>query len=272
MSREHPQLAISRVDFESVLENQIVKGEELYNEFFQLKVNNLPFLNCLIEQYHGWNDYNSELLKQSFENPYNEYKEEYDRVGSLAVFLDKKKDLDYYLAIITDKKYNLLSLKAKVKCMPMVNQMDKENSYFANTQNRDQVLILNGNDETLGKEMEALMTQLQMVPINCNFQTKRLERLERRANEARFAVAIYSIEGMRKTSSSLRHKMIFEQGVLCALLGVDRVVSLIEDGVEKPIEIDDMTYIRLDSEEAWKYKLAKVMKKNGVVVDLNRIL
>lgn len=271
MLREQPQLTISRMDFESVLDNQIVKGEELYNEFFQLKVNNRPFLNCLIEQYHGWNDYNSELLKQSFENPYNEYKEEYDRVGSMAVFLDKKKDLDYYLAVITDKKYNLLSLKAKVKCMPITNQSDMENNYFANTQNHDQVLILNGGDEKLGKEMETLLTQLQLVPVNCNFQTKRLERLERRANEARFAVAVYSLNGMSKASAAVRNKMVFELGILCALLGVDRIVTLIEDGVEKPIEIDDMTYIRLDSEEAWKYKLAKVMKKNGVVVDLNRI-
>ena len=73
------ELIIPRKEFSQKLEERIREGEEILN--FQVKT------QTDFDQNRGdfnlWNDYNSEYLKQSFNNEYNEYKDRYDKCAML---------------------------------------------------------------------------------------------------------------------------------------------------------------------------------------------
>lgn len=75
-------LTVEREYFESELKKRIVIGEEIYERKIQAE----PQLQNAMDEYYAWNDYNSELLKQFFDNPDNEYKIAYDRVNSGWIF------------------------------------------------------------------------------------------------------------------------------------------------------------------------------------------
>lgn len=65
---EPTSLIKKRDDFRRDLEERIQKGEEIIASF----KNRLDY-NRVKDEYKAWHDYNSELLKASFNDPHNEY-------------------------------------------------------------------------------------------------------------------------------------------------------------------------------------------------------
>ncbi len=67
-----------------------------------------------------------------------------------------------------------------------------------------------------------------------------------------------------------RQNVIFELGYFYGKLGRRRVCTLLEEGVEKPSDIDGVVYTSYDQSEGWKLKLSKELKEAGYSVDLNK--
>ena len=69
-----------------------------------------------------------------------------------------------------------------------------------------------------------------------------------------------------------RQNVVFEMGYFMALLGRERVMLLLQDGVEKPSDLNGVVYTALDKDGAWKYRLVKELKEQGYLVSSDRMV
>jgi hypothetical protein len=67
-------LIIDKMDFTQKLQNQITLGKELFSR----QIPSDKALENFKDEISDWSGYNLELLKQSFDNPDNEYRQEYE--------------------------------------------------------------------------------------------------------------------------------------------------------------------------------------------------
>lgn len=79
--------------------------------------------------------------------------------------------------------------------------------------------------------------------------------------------------GKLKTKTDLklraRQNVVFEHGYLVNKLGRNRVVALVEDGVETPGDVSGVLYISL-SDTDWKQKVLREMDAGGLHFDATR--
>ncbi|MCX6237165.1 MAG: hypothetical protein NTY07_06330 [Bacteroidia bacterium] len=113
------ELIISVDNFKKALEERIKIGEEILS----FKVNSQSEFDSNIEDYNQWDDYNSEYLKQSFNNEYNEYKDRYDKCAMFVGFASgaqtPKDKLRIFKEKVESKTTNLKKLLGKtdlLKC------------------------------------------------------------------------------------------------------------------------------------------------------------
>ena len=76
------ELIISLKEFKDTLEKRIKNGEDILNQEIGTQVD----FDTNRNDYNLWDDYNSEYLKQSFNNEYNEYKKRYDECTFMVGF------------------------------------------------------------------------------------------------------------------------------------------------------------------------------------------
>jgi hypothetical protein len=99
LEREPTQLTVGKEFFKQALIDRIQIGEEIYHRQIQTREQ----LEEAKKNNANWNSYNSELLKQSFNNEYNEYKKSYD-------------DVNFYYGMLGGKSHNeLLEFKEKLQ-------------------------------------------------------------------------------------------------------------------------------------------------------------
>ena len=104
-----------------------------------------------------------------------------------------------------------------------------------------------------------------------------IEKLESKSSDVAFCLVLYTAcdKGCAKDEDDLkpraRQNVVFEHGMMCAKLGRNRVVALLEDGVEMPGDLSGVIYKRIDPYGHWKYDVGKEMREAGLNVDLNKI-
>jgi predicted nucleotide-binding protein len=98
-----------------------------------------------------------------------------------------------------------------------------------------------------------------------------IEKLEREALRAGYAVVILAgdDEGKLRTSHShpqprARQNVVAELGYFIGKLGRSRVKALYETGVELPSDFTGVTYIELDTNDAWRGKLTSELHAMGL--------
>lgn len=69
-----------------------------------------------------------------------------------------------------------------------------------------------------------------------------------------------------------RQNVILEFGFFLGAIGREKMCILYDQTVETPSDYDGVLYIPLDSNEAWKLKLAKEMKTASVPFDMNSLI
>lgn len=104
-----------------------------------------------------------------------------------------------------------------------------------------------------------------------------LEKFEHHATSAAFAVVLLTAddEGAQIGSTShrkrARQNVIFELGFFFGQLGRERVVVLVDQGVEQPSDISGLVYIALDAAGAWKIALGRELEAASIPVDYRRM-
>lgn len=128
------KLIIDRDKFSSLLVKRIAEGKHLLakdalserqNRYYGYSVRRamrpVEFTdaqNAFISDFHKWTDYNSEMLKQYFDIPNNEYQTTYVKCGQALVISAHEDIIELYKEELRDKINYLDSLNGKVELLP----------------------------------------------------------------------------------------------------------------------------------------------------------
>ncbi|MBN2879895.1 MAG: nucleotide-binding protein [Clostridia bacterium] len=144
------------------------------------------------------------------------------------------------------------------------------------------VFIVHGHDSGMKNTVARYLSKIDLKPIILHEVASKgktiIEKLEQHTSVG-YAIILYTacdLGNSKDKSDTLnpraRQNVIFEHGYLIGKLGRERVVALVEKGVEIPSDNDGVVYITIDSAEAWKYEIAREMKAIGYNIDVNKIL
>jgi predicted nucleotide-binding protein len=275
------ELVISKADFNTVLDERIALGKELYSRIIQTQS---EFTENK-EDYYSWDDYNSEYLKYAFNKENNEYKESYDNVDDIYFMSGSQQspadELKEFKNDIKDKLSNLKKLRAKTDLLK-TNLVD--NNIFNKssiTVDKSQVFIVHGHDEVAKSKTARFIEKLGFEAIILHEQASSsktiIEKIEEYSNVG-FGIILYTpcdIGGKQIENPNLksraRQNVIFEHGFLIGKIGRSNVCALVKGEIETPNDISGVVYVTMDEADAWRYTIAKELKKAGYEIDMNKI-
>lgn len=153
----------------------------------------------------------------------------------------------------------------------------KQNTSTHSTDSKT-VFIVHGHDIDVLDEVEQIIWRIGLTPMIMKNEANRgltlIEKLERYTNVG-FAIVLYTAcdvgrdKKKRDNKPCARQNVVFEHGYLLNRLGRDRVVALVEDGVETPGDVDGLVYISLNDAE-WKQELLRELKAAGYEIDATK--
>jgi len=274
-------LIVSKDYFKQQIEERIALGKVLLNT----QISTIREIKELRDKYDDWNEYNSELLKVSFNSTNSDYKIDYDRCNDHMIFTgwanvteelaDLKEDID-------TKVHNLEKLITK---LPLIKSLEANNDVINENKsdvgkNRN-VFIVHGHNNEKKLEVSQTISRLGLIPIILHEQPNNgatiIEKFEKNA-EVGYAVVLLTDddEGKAKTEENYklraRQNVILELGYFLGKLGRAHVCALYIDGVDLPNDISGLLYIQLDHSGKWKFDLAKELKTAGYEIDANSLL
>lgn len=147
------------------------------------------------------------------------------------------------------------------------------------------VLVVYGRDEHALAELDAMLRRWQIEPLilghlPCEAPTV-VEELQRYRGDAAFAVVLATPddEGHRRGRPDeklprVRQSVVLELGMLVVSrsLGRGRVAILLQDGMERPSDIEGLTYIGFhDSVTEAGTELAKQLTRNGIPIAIQNL-
>lgn len=173
------------------------------------------------------------------------------------------------------------ALKAIVKYRPMPREKDSDGSREEIIHGKD-VFVIHGHDigarETIARFIEKLGLKAVILHEMENQGKTIIEKFESYSNVG-YAVAILTRDDFGGTKLNhectmprARQNVVFEFGYFMGKLGRSKVCALVEDGIERPSDLDGIVYISLDSAGGWKLKLAGELKKEGFDIKLDNIV
>lgn len=135
--------------------------------------------------------------------------------------------------------------------------------------------IVHGHNEEVKEKVARFVAHLKLEPIILHEQPDQgrtiIEKFEANSAEVNFAIVLLTAddEGKAKKETDYkkraRQNVIFEMGYFVGLISRSHVMFLLEEGVEKPSDLDGIVYTSL--KEDWKTKLFKELQACGYDVD-----
>ncbi len=280
--KEPTQLTVGKDFFKQVLTERIQIGQEILNRNIQTRQQ----LEEAKNDFSNWNDYNSELLKQSFNNEYNEYKKDYEQVNFYYGMLGGRaqNELVEFQEKLQNKLKNLNKLVAKVDLMKsqITEQPLAASSQTISTNNDSKnVFIVHGHNNEIKVNVARTLEKLGLNPIILHEQPNAgktiIEKFETHSDVG-FAIILLTDDDLGKAKGDensnprARQNVILEMGYFIGKLGRDRVCPLYTNGVELPSDLYGLLYTEIDNGESWKIKIAKELKAAGYEIDVNKII
>lgn len=148
--------------------------------------------------------------------------------------------------------------------------------------NKNRVFIVHGHDELALEQVSGFIKDIKLEPIVLKNQASLgntiIEKIEE-YSDVGFAIVLYTpcdIGASINNKDSMKHRarqnVVFEHGYLIGRLGRKNVCALVKDDIEKPNDISGIVYIELDNQKAWRFNIARDMKKLGYDIDLNNLI
>ena len=138
------------------------------------------------------------------------------------------------------------------------------------------VFIVHGHNETVKQSVARTLENIGLTPIILAEQPDKgrtlIEKFESEGNDVGFAVVLLTADDKGRKNrahtmqSRARQNVVFEMGYFMALLGRERVMLLLQDGVEEPSDLKGVVYTKLDKDGVWKYRLVKELRVLGYYV------
>jgi len=274
------KLIIEKEEFKQQIEDRILKGQDVLN----FSVREIPAYkhygrhrieydetekNNFLSEYEKWKQFNIELLKRSFDISDNEYQQEYVKAERTTVWSDWVKEYKQD----TQKQITVLeSLIERLPLIPKTKETVKEDVKIEAKLTK-KIFIVHGHNNEIKQTVARTLSQLKLEPIILHEQVEQgrtiIEKFEDNSSDVNFAIILLTAddEGKAKRETDYkvraRQNVVFEMGYFIGKLGREKVFLLLENGVEKPGDLDGIVYVSIDDADAWKYKLAKELKTAG---------
>ena len=276
------KLIIDKDTFEKQINDRISKGKELLNypvKVLSAKIDNRNKIhsvydetekNAFISEYDKWKKFNLELLKRSFDFPNNEYVKEYEN-AEYNVWSDWVKERK------EDVQRQNTVFESIIERIPLIttiieNKIEIKEKIIST----NKIFIVHGHNNEIKQTVARTITKLKLEPIILHEQIDKgktiIEKFEQNSSDVDFAVILLTAddEGKAKTDNDYkiraRQNVVFEMGYFIGKLGREKVFLLLENGVDKPGDLDGIVYVPIDNEDGWKLKLVRELKASGYKV------
>jgi predicted nucleotide-binding protein len=148
------------------------------------------------------------------------------------------------------------------------------------------VFLVHGPNERWKQAVVRLLERAGPHPVTTmnerpNDRETIVEQFEQQGTGSSYAIVLLTaddvggpqVDSQREPYFSPRacQSVVFQMGVLVAVLTPRYVCVLYEDGVELPCELDGIAYVRLDLAGTWQSKLLLRLRGAGFDYDLNRL-
>ncbi|GAB6168814.1 hypothetical protein JCM1393_12740 [Clostridium carnis] len=148
--------------------------------------------------------------------------------------------------------------------------------------NMNKIFIVHGHDELALEQVIGFIKDIKLEPIVLKNQASLgntiIEKIEE-YSDVGFAIVLYtpcdigaSIIDKDNMKNRARQNVVFEHGYLIGKLGRKNVCALVKGDIEKPNDISGLVYIEFDNQKAWRFNIARDMKKLGYDIDLNNLI
>ena len=154
-----------------------------------------------------------------------------------------------------------------------VSEANEEAPQLAGMFDPKKVFIVHGHNESVKLSVARTIESIGLTPIILAEQPDKgrtvIEKFEKEGNDVGFAVVLLTADDKgrknraRTMQSRARQNVVFEMGYFMALLGRERVMLLLQEGVEEPSDLKGVVYTALDKDGAWRYKLVKELREQG---------
>jgi len=144
----------------------------------------------------------------------------------------------------------------------------------------NKVFIVHGHDTGLLHNVARYISGFDIKPIILQEQTGNgqtiIEKLETNS-DVKFAIVLLTPDDIGGAVSAkdlkqrARQNVILELGYFFGKLGRANVRALYDEKVELPSDLIGIEYIKIDSSDGWKLKLAREMKQSGLKIDMNKL-
>lgn len=264
-----------------IFEEQIEKGKDFHeyaSQTWRLFSEEEDRERHFVLDYRNWKESTITYLKEI-------YGKDDDKHLEFAKILERATRSGYYGEVVNlDLSINYLRSCYETYCKLYKPEESKQTNIEENPNNKKmskKVFIVHGHDSAVRSEVELLITKLGYEPIVLFKQANRgktiIQKLVDEIEEACYAIILYTACDLGRDKNSdteekrARQNVVFEHGYVCAKLGLSNVCALLEEGVQKPGDLDGIVYIQLDRSNAWAFSVAKEMKAAGLEIDLNKL-
>lgn len=226
-------------------------------------------------EYESWKCYVHDLLL-SVLNEDDDFVSEWDSCLQQPYRYDIS-DRDWYSKEINNALGKLDSFSQRIGFrIKEVETGIRTNSINSRFFDPNKVFIVHGHNEIVKQSVARTLESIGLSPIILAEQPDKgrtvIEKFENEGNDVGFAVVLLTADDKgrknkaRTMQSRARQNVVFEMGYFMALLGRERVMLLLQEGVEEPSDLKGVVYTKLDKDGAWKYRLVKELREQGYSV------
>ena len=253
------------------------KLEAIYNEIDTLIANNVMAESPEFESWHsraerflvnrfGRNSYEVTDFSNTLFSPTMYVPgADYIRISTCCNGLKKTKDVfkDYLIEIkeeMSEKDEKLLE------------DVHPDSSYQNN-----KVFVVHGHDEALKEKVARLLEKQGLEAIILSEQANKgktiIEKFEENSDVGA-AICLFTGDDIGKEKSEAvekqraRQNVVYEAGYFMGKLGRERVIMLVDEGVELPSDLQGVVYT--DS-ESWKTEVLQELQSIGYEIDFNKL-
>lgn len=223
------------------------------------------------KEYASWKSYVHDYLLSVLETD-DDYISEWDLCLQVPYRHDVS-DKEWYSKEI---KEALGKLDSFIQRIEFRLKEDKYNNIHSRSFDPKKVFIVHGHNEIAKQSVARTLESVGLTPIILAEQPDKgrtvIEKFEKEGNNVGFAVVLLTADDKgrknkaRTMQSRARQNVVFEMGYFMALLGRERVMLLLQPGVEEPSDLKGVVYTPLDKDGAWKYRLVKELREHGYCV------
>lgn len=282
---EHQILTLkaSKQEFKAQIADTICNGYKLLEKYPEaISLTSNLSNNHLKNEYNQWNCINRDILEYSFTNPKNKYLDDYNVACMVDTSLLAARFTLYCKMCIEEKISILEGFIKRIDLVPESRENVERSSSSKKKILSNEIFIVHGHSGEIKEKVARVLTNLGLDPIILHERPNKgktiIEKLEANSSNVQFAVILLTADdkgkekGKADLKSRARQNVILEMGYFMGILGRDCVFTLLENGVEKPGDLDGIVYTPIDSKDAWKMDLVKELKTCGYNITADKLI